>query len=140
MTAPTKRLGDVASGGPATIKRLGDVADVVRSKNAGPFAITFDVLFRDREAYERVRGADVLNAVAVAQLFGIEAGDVTVAQWVDAAQGFKATVRRRALFAGDQGGVGERDTFGTQQHAPLMELPVPIAASDAAGKASGEGK
>ena len=111
-------------------KRLGDLADVLRSKNAGPFAITFDVMFRDRAVYERVRRSDVLTAETIAAAYGIAPADVTVAQWVDAAQGFKATVRRRALFSGDQGGldqggVGERDTFGTQQHVPLMAIEVP---------------
>lgn len=104
---------------------IGALADIVRSKNAGPFAITFDVLFRDRAAYARVRAANVLNAEAIAGAYGIEAADVTTSQWVEAAQGFKATVRRRALFDGDQGGVGERDTFGTQQHVPLMAIEVP---------------
>ena len=106
-------------------RKLGDLADVVRSKNAGPFAITFDVMFRDRAVYERVRAADVLTAETVAAAYGVTLGDVTTAQWVDAAQGFKATVRRRALFEGDQGGAGERDTFGAQQHVPLMGIEVP---------------
>ena len=34
--------------------RLADLAKVIRSKNAGPFELTFDVLFDSEEAYVRV--------------------------------------------------------------------------------------
>jgi hypothetical protein len=37
---------------------------------------------------------------------------------------FKATIMRH----GDQGGAGERDTFGAQQHAPLLSVRIPVAA------------
>ena len=38
-----------------TSRPLKDLADIVRSKNAGPYRITFDVLFRDKDRYEAVR-------------------------------------------------------------------------------------
>ena len=42
---------------PPETKRLRDVASVIRSKNAGPFELTFDVMFEDPEAYERVKAS-----------------------------------------------------------------------------------
>ena len=34
---------------------LGELADVMRSKNAGPFQITIDLMFNDAATYGRVR-------------------------------------------------------------------------------------
>ena len=34
--------------------RMRELASVIRSKNAGPFEITFDILFADAETYRRV--------------------------------------------------------------------------------------
>ena len=36
---------------------LGDLAKLVRSKNAGPFWLTIDIMFDDAEAYRRARDA-----------------------------------------------------------------------------------
>ena len=40
---------------------LKDIANVIRSKNAGPFELTLDVLLKDSEMFERIRKADVIN-------------------------------------------------------------------------------
>ena len=48
---------------------LRDVANVIRSKNAGPFELTLDVLLKDGETFARLRKADVINAKTIAQLF-----------------------------------------------------------------------
>ena len=37
---------------------LSDLATVIRSKNAGPFELTFDVLFSDPSDYQRVVRSD----------------------------------------------------------------------------------
>ena len=37
---------------------LGDLAKLVRSKNAGPFWLTIDIIFDDAEAYRRARVAE----------------------------------------------------------------------------------
>ena len=33
--------------------RLGDLASVIRSKNAGPFQVTIDIMFADASEYRR---------------------------------------------------------------------------------------
>jgi len=48
---------------------LRNVAQKVRSKNAGPFWITIDVFCDTQEAFERVR--DGLNTSATATLLGV---------------------------------------------------------------------
>ena len=37
------------------VEKLSDIAKVIRSKNAGPFEITFDIMFDDAASYERVK-------------------------------------------------------------------------------------
>ncbi len=48
--------------------RLGEVADRLRAKNAGPFWLTIDIFCPDAAAYERV--ARGLSTAEVARLYG----------------------------------------------------------------------
>lgn len=41
--------------------RLWQVAKLIRSKNSGPFELTFDVILKDRATYEKVRDAKIIN-------------------------------------------------------------------------------
>ena len=50
--------------------KLWQLTKLIRSKNAGPFELTFDVIFKDRESYERVRDAKLINAEWFARTFG----------------------------------------------------------------------
>ncbi len=101
---------------------LSDLAQVIRSKNAGPFEITFDVMFTDPQLYAQVRDCGVLSRELVTSLYHVPDEDITCCMFFEPALAFKFTLIRR----GDQGGVGERDTFGAQQHAPLLDVPIPI--------------
>lgn len=107
---------------------LAELAAVIRSKNAGPYEITFDVLFDDEATYAHVRSAGVLTLATVTSLFQVPADEVVYCDWFAPALAFKCTVIRH----GDQGGVGERDTFGAQQHAPLLGVEVPAMPSETA--------
>ena len=101
----------------ATLK---DIAKVIRSKNSGPFEITFDVIFDDEAAYQRIKQSGALDEVKMGRLFGVPPEDIIVCMFFDPAMAFKLTLRR----AWAQGSVGERDTFGAQQHAPLLDIAV----------------
>ena len=41
--------------------KLGKLARLIRSKNAGPFELTFDIMFEDPESFERVRASGALS-------------------------------------------------------------------------------
>ncbi|WP_428393267.1 DUF4387 domain-containing protein [Lichenicoccus sp.] len=101
--------------------RIRDIAKVVRSKNAGPFEITFDVLFDRRDLYEHVKASGAVTRESLGALYGVSGADITNFQFFDPALAFKLTIRRPVA----QGSVGEIDTFGAQQHAPLLDLRVP---------------
>ena len=41
-----------------------DVASVIRSKNAGPYELTFDLMFPDEETYEQVKHSITKEKIA----------------------------------------------------------------------------
>jgi hypothetical protein len=102
---------------------LGDLASVIRSKNAGPFQITIDVMFADAAIYRHVLDAKVLTALAVARRYGIGEADVDIIAF-DRVFAIKITIPRRWGNRGS-GSAGDRDVYGAQQHGPLLDLTVP---------------
>ncbi|MFB6310225.1 MAG: DUF4387 domain-containing protein [Salinirussus sp.] len=99
---------------------LGELADRVRSKNAGPLRLTFDVFFDERETYERVRDANAITAETVADQYGIDAEAVLAVYELDRIRAMKVTLRRPT----PAGAVTDVDVYGTQQHVPLLGLTV----------------
>ena len=99
---------------------LRELAQVIRSKNAGPFELTFDIIFDRKPAYEEVKKSGELTAEKLAKLYNIPVDDILVAMFFDPAMAFKMTVKRRW----QQGSSNERDTFGAAQHAPLMDIMI----------------
>jgi hypothetical protein len=100
---------------------LRDLASTIRSKNAGVDHITFDLIFRERANFERVRDSGVLSRAKVAALYGIPEERVTDFVVFEPANAIKFTIRR----ARPSGSPGESDVFGAQQYAPLFEMEVP---------------
>jgi hypothetical protein len=96
---------------------LSELARVIRSKNAGPTLLTVDVLFADAPGF--ARGAAALSVAAVARCYGRAPGDVRVIA-VPSANAVKIVLPR----AVPAGAPGDRDVYGAQQHAPLLDLPV----------------
>ena len=41
------------------MSKLASLARLIRSKNAGPFVLTFDIMFDDVQTYSRVRDSGV---------------------------------------------------------------------------------
>lgn len=101
--------------------RIRDIAQVCKSKNAGPFEVTIDVVFADKAMFERVKATGVLSAELVGRLYQVAPEDVTFTVY-DAGLAFKATVPRR-IPAGD---IGDTDVYGAQQHAPMLDVEIPI--------------
>lgn len=103
--------------------KLGDIATVLRSKNAGPFQITIDLMFDDRAAFQRVLASNVLNPDRVAALYWTEPAEVQVIPF-DRISAIKITVPRRWGTPGS-GSTGDRDVYGAQQHGPLVDIEIP---------------
>ncbi len=101
--------------------RLTDLATLVRSKNAGPFLLTLDIVFRDRASYEAVVKSGVLSAQSVARMYGVPADDVQFFLCPEI-NAIKATLPR-VVGAGDP---LDTDVYGAQQVGPLMNVEVPV--------------
>ena len=97
---------------------LKDVANVIRSKNAGPFELTLDVLLKDKDVFEKLQQADIINKQTIADLYRIPVEDVLSIVWFPNALAVKATIVRPL----PSGAMGERDVYGAQQHAPLVNF------------------
>lgn len=100
--------------------KLGDLAGVVRSKNAGALLCTLDVIFDNAEAYAHVLDSQVISPDRIALLYGVSANEVQVIPY-DVAFAIKITIPRLV----PSGSFGDGDVYGAQQHAPLLDLDVP---------------
>lgn len=98
--------------------KLTDVASVIRSKNSGPYELTFDVIFKDFDMYERVKAANIFNNEMFASLYHIPQSDIIGVVYFDPAKAVKTTIVRPI----PSGNLGETDVYGAQQHGPLMGL------------------
>ena len=103
------------------MKRLSTIAKACKSKNAGPFHVTLDIMFDDAALFERVRATGVISAGLIAKLYGVEPAVVQFTEYPPALA-WKATIPRRT----PSGAVGDTDVYGAQQHAPLLNIEVPI--------------
>jgi hypothetical protein len=101
-------------------KTIGDLAVLVRSKNAGPFWLTFDIMFNDEAVYRRVRDNQVINRDVIARQFKRPPEDIIVVNH-DAALAVKVSFPRPH----PSGSKYDSDVYGGCQYAPLLDLTVP---------------
>lgn len=97
---------------------LTDVASVIRSKNSGPYELTFDIIFKEMDMYQQVKSAKVFTAQMFALLYRIPESQIISLVHFDPAKAVKITVIRPI----PSGALGETDVYGAQQHAPLMKM------------------
>lgn len=102
--------------------KLIDIASVIRSKNSGPYELTFDVIFKDFETYGKVKAAQAVSKEKFCALYGIPETDVFHLVYFAPAKAVKITIRRPI----PSGALGETDVYGAQQHAPLMGMEIEI--------------
>ena len=103
------------------MSKLSEIAKTIRSKNAGVDKITFDIIFVDRSAYDRVRRSGVLSRSAICTLFNIPESRISDHVEFDPGMAIKFTMYRKL----PSGSVGDPDVFGSQQYGPLLGVEVP---------------
>ncbi len=96
--------------------KLLDIADVIRSKNSGPYELTFDIIFKTVENYRMVCDAKIFTKESFAALYNIDVKTVMEIVEFDPANAIKITIERPVC----SGALSESDVYGAQQHAPLM--------------------
>lgn len=100
--------------------RLRDLAKLIRSKNAGPFQLTIDVLFDDLATYRRVAESGVLSAQPIAAMYHLDPEVVRVYNY-EPGLAIKVTFPRPVV----SGDIFDSDVTGGQQYGPLVDLEVP---------------
>lgn len=100
--------------------RLSELAKTIRSKNAGTDKITFDIIFREREAYDRVRRSGALTRASVCRVLNVDEARLTDFVEYDPAYAIKFTILRER----PSGSPGDADIFGAQQYAPFLDLEI----------------
>jgi len=100
--------------------RLRELAKLIRTKNAGPFQLTLDILFEDRPTYLRVKNSGAITKGLISKLFRVNEEKVHLV-YFDPAYAIKVTVPRPVI----SGDLDDTDIFGGQQYAPLVNLEIP---------------
>jgi len=101
--------------------RLEDLCTVLRSKNAGPFLITLDMIFKDREVYKIIADRRSITKALIAERYSLDVDDVVAVEYIDGLNAVKATYKRR-LPAGRP---GDPDCYGMAQEGPLLDIQFP---------------
>ena len=98
--------------------RLYECARVIRSKNAGPFTLTIDLIFEDRASFDRVLAAVGFSTGPIARLYGVPEDSVRICPF-ERVLTIKVTMPRPGPSSGAP---GDRDVYGCQQHFPLADM------------------
>jgi hypothetical protein len=95
--------------------RLHECAAIIRSKNAGPFALTIDIFFKDADSYARAKESTLLTPAGVAAAYGVEPATVKGVWWDDRVNAAKVSLLRWSSSSDPFCS----DLFGAHLHTPL---------------------
>ena len=99
------------------MKKLADYTKILRSKNAGPLFITFDLIFAESEEMEYVLGR--LKKEHVATAYGIEEKEIDIIAY-KVVNSIKITFPRGNI----SGSLCDGDIYGCQMHMPLANIEI----------------
>ncbi len=96
-----------------------DLVSILRSKNAGPLYLGFDLIFKDERGYQL--GKKHITKQMIAGLYDIPVERVADLIPYDPGRGIKITLVRSAI----SGDPEDMDVYGSQQHVPLLRMEIP---------------
>jgi hypothetical protein len=99
------------------MRELWQFTKLIRSKNAGPFELTFDIMFKDRAGYDLILRTGALSTESIAKIYRVELEEVRLFK-IEQIVTIKFSIPR-TVFSGD---VGDTDVYGGQFHGPLVRL------------------
>jgi hypothetical protein len=99
---------------------LGDLAELVRSKNAGPFWLTIDVFLATEGDYERAVSSLLTDPVQISQIYKAPASSVRIFTLPNL-KAIKVSLPRPVV----QGSLHDTDLHAGQQYVPLLAIPIP---------------
>ncbi len=104
------------------MKNVKELAKVIRSKNSGPYELTFDIIFNNKSDFVTIRDKNLINPERISGLFNISPDEIRSIIFFDPALAVKILMARRI----PSGAPGDTDVYGAQQHAPLLDLDFEI--------------
>lgn len=99
------------------MKKLIDYTKILRSKNAGPLFITFDLIFNNSDDMEYV--SSNLKKEMIAKVYGIEEFKIDIIAY-KVVNSIKITFPRKNI----SGCLADNDVYGCQQHMPLANIEI----------------
>lgn len=97
--------------------KLIDYTKILRSKNAGPLYITFDLIFNNNEDMQYVYTN--LKKEDVAKVYDVEESKIDIIAY-GVVNSIKITFPRKVI----SGCVNDTDIYGCQQHMPLANIEI----------------
>ena len=101
--------------------KLQKLARTIRSKNAGSFMITVEIIFDRKDLYGAIKDNNLISADTIAKAYGVPSEEIIDFVYYDPGLGIKANFKRTI----PSGGPFESDVYGCQQYAPLLDLEMP---------------
>lgn len=102
--------------------KLQELARTIRSKNAGPYWITVEIIFDNAEVYQQIKTNEWISRKIVADAYRMAEEAVHGFVFYDPGLGIKANFKRDLA----SGGPFETDVYGCQQYIPLLDIEIPI--------------
>lgn len=99
------------------MKKLVDYTKILRSKNAGPLFITFDLIFSGNDEMDYV--LEKLTKSDVAMAYGIDEKEIDIIAY-KVVNSIKITFPRRNI----SGSLCDSDIYGCQMHMPLANIEI----------------
>jgi len=99
------------------MKKLIDYTKILRSKNAGPLFITFDLIFNDAESMIYVEKR--LTKEQISEAYGVSAEKIDIISY-GVVNSIKITFPRKNV----SGSLEDNDIYGCQQHVPLANIVI----------------
>ena len=99
--------------------KLLELAKILRSKNAGPLYITFDLMFEDDNKMQAV--LDNLTKEMISQAYDVPADQIDIIPF-EIVHSVKITFPRNYI----SGSIADDDVYGCQQHMPLANIELTV--------------
>lgn len=99
------------------MKRLIEYTKILRSKNAGPLFITFDLIFNSKDDMEYIKQR--LKKSDISKAYCVEENKIDIISY-EVVNSIKITFPRKNI----SGSIADNDIYGCQQHMPLANIEI----------------
>jgi hypothetical protein len=109
------------------VTTIRDCTETFRTRNAGAFVLTFDIVFSSAELYRAWRDSGVISKETVAQRYKVDPDQVQIIDY-PTADAIKISIPRRP----SAGSPTDADLDSAAQFVPLLDLELPATSGESA--------